>query len=76
MPPRRSKDPWNDAEAVFKPVAPLAPPMAAGRPAKSVPGAREAVTLRVDQEVLAFFQEDGPGWQDRMAEALRKAAGL
>jgi len=25
--------------------------------------------------VLEFFQEGGPGWQDRMNEALRKAAG-
>jgi uncharacterized protein (DUF4415 family) len=33
------------------------------------------VTLRVDREVLAFFQEDGPGWQDRMVAALRRAAG-
>lgn len=75
MPPRRSKDPWTDAEAVFKPVAPpYAPPPAAA--AAPVPGAREAVTLRVDQDVLFFFQEDGPGWQDRMVEALRKAAGL
>jgi uncharacterized protein (DUF4415 family) len=25
--------------------------------------------------VLDFFQEDGPGWQDRINAALRKAAG-
>jgi uncharacterized protein (DUF4415 family) len=25
--------------------------------------------------VLDFFQEEGPGWQDRMNAALRKAAG-
>jgi uncharacterized protein (DUF4415 family) len=25
--------------------------------------------------VLDFFQEDGPGWQDRINDALRKAAG-
>jgi uncharacterized protein (DUF4415 family) len=25
--------------------------------------------------VLEWFQEGGPGWQDRINEALRKAAG-
>jgi uncharacterized protein (DUF4415 family) len=25
--------------------------------------------------VLDFFQEGGPGWQDRINAALRKAAG-
>jgi uncharacterized protein (DUF4415 family) len=26
--------------------------------------------------VLDHFQQDGPGWQDRINAALRKAAGL
>jgi uncharacterized protein (DUF4415 family) len=34
------------------------------------------VTLRIDQDVLAHFQDEGPGWQDRLNAALRKAAGL
>jgi uncharacterized protein (DUF4415 family) len=33
------------------------------------------VSLRIDRDVLDFFQEHGPGWQDRINEALRKAAG-
>jgi uncharacterized protein (DUF4415 family) len=36
---------------------------------------KEQVTLRIDQDVLHHFQEGGPGWQDRINEALRKAAG-
>ena len=40
-----------------------------------LPGAKETVTLRVDRDVLDFFQKDGPGWQDRIDAALRKAAG-
>jgi uncharacterized protein (DUF4415 family) len=36
---------------------------------------KETVTLRIDQEVLEYFQQDGPGWQDRINAALRKAAG-
>jgi uncharacterized protein (DUF4415 family) len=40
-----------------------------------VPNAKELVTLRIDRDVLDHFQEGGPGWQDRINEALRKAAG-
>jgi uncharacterized protein (DUF4415 family) len=61
------------AEAAFKkvttkPAEPIAKPPA-------IPGAREQVTLRIDRDVLDYFQEAGPGWQDRINEALRKAAG-
>ena len=41
----------------------------------SVPGAKEMVSLRIDRDVLDFFQEDGPGWQDRINAALRRVAG-
>ena len=41
----------------------------------SLPGAKEAVSLRIDRDVLAHFQAAGPGWQDRINEALRKVAG-
>ncbi|HEY7232386.1 MAG TPA: BrnA antitoxin family protein [Pseudolabrys sp.] len=41
----------------------------------SIPGAKEMVSLRIDRDVLDFFQADGPGWQDRINAALRKAAG-
>jgi uncharacterized protein (DUF4415 family) len=43
--------------------------------AQAVPGAKEMVSLRLDRDVLDFFQADGPGWQDRVSAALRKAAG-
>jgi uncharacterized protein (DUF4415 family) len=73
-PPRRPSDPRKAAEAMFQPKPPpLAEP--AARP-PSVPGAKEQVTLRLDRDVLDHFQEDGPGWQDRINAALRKAAGL
>jgi uncharacterized protein (DUF4415 family) len=57
------------AEALFRPAAPKVP-----EPAKAaaLPGVKESVTLRVDQDVLDFFREDGPGWQDRINAALRK----
>ena len=64
---------WNTAEAAFKKATTKA---AEPAPKKlSIPGAKEMVTLRIDRDVLDFFQEDGPGWQDRINEALRKAAG-
>jgi uncharacterized protein (DUF4415 family) len=47
------------------------------QPAKtaSIPGPTELVSLRIPREVLDYYQEDGPGWQDRIIAALRKAAG-
>ena len=32
--------------------------------------------LRLDPDVVERFKADGEGWQTRMNEALRKAAGL
>ncbi len=71
--PRRPTDPRAAAEAAFKAatVKPLEMPVA--KPA--VPNARELVSLRIDRDVLDHFQEDGPGWQDRINDVLRKAAG-
>jgi uncharacterized protein (DUF4415 family) len=70
---RRPIDSRQRAEAAFKaattkPVEPLPK-------TPSLPGAKELVSLRIDRDVLEHFQETGPGWQDRINEALRKAAG-
>lgn len=35
-----------------------------------------AVSLRLTREVVERFKAGGPGWQTRMDEALKKAAGL
>ena len=43
--------------------------------APSVPGAKETISLRIDRDVLDHFQADGPGWQERINQALRAAAG-
>lgn len=45
-----------------------------GRPKKAKP--KEAVNVRLDPDVLAYFRSTGPGWQSRINAALRKAAGL
>jgi uncharacterized protein (DUF4415 family) len=71
---RRPPDTRTAAEHAFKAITtkpvegpPKAPP--------ALPGAKETVTLRIDRDVLDFFQEEGPGWQDRINAALRKATG-
>ena len=45
-----------------------------GAPKKAAP--KEAVNIRLDAAVLAYFRATGPGWQSRINEMLRKAAGL
>jgi uncharacterized protein (DUF4415 family) len=70
---RRPSDPRDAAEQAFK-TATAKPPELPPRP--QLPGVKEMVSLRIDRDVLDFFQEDGPGWQDRINAALRKAAGL
>ena len=66
---RRPTSTREMAEAAFKKVttkpADLPPP----KPA--VPSAREMVSLRLDRDVLEHFQTGGPGWQDRINDALR-----
>jgi uncharacterized protein (DUF4415 family) len=61
------------AEKAFK--AATTKPADLPPPAPAIPGAKETVSLRIDRDVLDFFQDDGPGWQDRINAALRKAAG-
>lgn len=72
--PRRPTDPRQAAEAAFKAATTKPPPEPLPRK-PSLPGAKEPVTLRIDRDVLEHFQEAGPGWQDRINEALRKAIG-
>jgi uncharacterized protein (DUF4415 family) len=45
-----------------------------GRPKSEKP--KVAVSLRLDPEVIEAFKAAGPGWQSRMNQALRKAAGV
>lgn len=74
MPTDRSRRPSSAhavAEAAFK-KAPTKP-VEEVRTKPSIPGAKELVSLRLDREVLEHFQADGPGWQDRINEALRNS---
>lgn len=69
-PPRRPTSAHDAAEALFKPKKPVTAPVIERA---AVPGGREQVSLRLDSDVLAYFQGDGPGWQDRINQALRAA---
>lgn len=68
--PRRPVNPKDAAEALFKPVKKAVAP-AVERP--PIPNTKELVSLKIDSDVLAYFQADGPGWQDRINTILRAA---
>lgn len=65
-------DPRKAAEAAFRSAT--TPPREPAPKSPAPPGVKELVSLRIDQDVLEHFQEGGPGWQERINEALRKAA--
>ena len=68
--PRRPANPKDAAEALFQPAKKAAAP-AVERP--PIPNTKELVSLKIDSDVLAHFQADGPGWQDRINDVLRTA---
>jgi uncharacterized protein (DUF4415 family) len=70
---RRPTDALSIAEAVFKPAAPAAADPVREQPKSKLPISKEMVSIKLDSDVLAHFQEDGPGWQERINEALRQA---
>lgn len=45
-----------------------------GRPKSAAP--KNAISLRLDPDVVAHFRRGGRGWQSRINEALRKVAKL
>lgn len=71
--PRTLNDARTEAEAAFKKVTKKEVEAPARKAA--LPGVKEQVSLRIDQDVLDHFREGGAGWQERINEVLRKAAG-
>jgi uncharacterized protein (DUF4415 family) len=69
-------------ERAFSEIAKSVDPVAALQKAlekrgrKPDPNAKQLLTLRLDKDVIEHFRSSGDGWQTRMNEALRKAAGL
>jgi uncharacterized protein (DUF4415 family) len=70
---RPISDSRSDAEKAFKAVT--TKPVDLPPKAPALPHVKHTVTLRIDQDVLDYFQQDGIGWQDRINAALRKVAG-
>jgi uncharacterized protein (DUF4415 family) len=66
--PEWSQDQWDRAEIRIGDRI-----IRRGRPPGST---KRLVSLRLDQAIIDRFRADGPGWQSRINEALRKAAGL
>ena len=66
---RRPTTTRDVAEAAFKKATAKPVDLPPAKPA--VPGAKEMDSLRIDRDVLDHFQEAGPGWQDRINDALR-----
>lgn len=72
--PRRPSSAKDRAEALFK--AATTKPEEPKVRTNAIPVGKEMVSIRIDRDVLAHFQDEGIGWQDRINAALRKAAGL
>ena len=72
----RPNDALSVAEAVFKPAPPPNAEPVVAEKRLVIPISKEQVSLKLDSDLLAHFQEDGPGWQERINDALRRAAGL
>ncbi len=66
--PRRPVSAMDAAEALFKPAKKEPAPAVEKR---ALPETKEQVSLKLDSSVLQHFQDDGPGWQDRINDALR-----
>jgi uncharacterized protein (DUF4415 family) len=76
MPNNRQRRPTSArdiADAAFKVATTKPAELPLSKPA--VPHAKEMVSLRIDRDILDHFQAAGPGWQERINDALRKLLG-
>jgi len=75
-PPRRQTSALDKAEALFKSAT--TKPVESSSPVERspIPPGKETVSLSIDNDVLAHFQDEGLGWRERINAALRKSAGL
>lgn len=76
-----SPESTDEQLAQARPFAEVFPEFAAeirknlgGRPKSLNP--KQAISIRLDRDVIEAFKAQGEGWQSRMNDALRKAVGL
>ena len=62
----RPTDAVSVAEAVFKPATPPADETVRAQRKADIPVSKELVSIKLDSDLVAHFQEDGPGWQERI----------
>jgi uncharacterized protein (DUF4415 family) len=71
---------WTEADfSRAKPAFELPPEILKAFPktrGKQVAPKKVPVSIRLTPEVVARFKADGPGWQSRIDEVLKKAVGL
>ena len=65
---------WFESAEIWDGNRLIRPARAIVRPKKAAP--KEAVNIRLDPDVLAYFRATGPGWQSRINEALRKGGSV
>jgi uncharacterized protein (DUF4415 family) len=63
-------------EAVFKPATAPADETVRAQRKGAIPVSKELVSIKLESDLVAHFQEDGPGWQERINDVLRRPTGL
>jgi uncharacterized protein (DUF4415 family) len=72
--PAASDDDAPDLSAPYWTEKFASAPVQRGRPKADV--TKVSTTIRLDPDIIAAFKAQGSGWQSRINDALRKAAGL
>jgi uncharacterized protein (DUF4415 family) len=73
--PELTKDDFAKAKPFAEVFPDLAKSIRKGRGPNKAP-TKTLVSLRLSPDVLTHFKSKGPGWQSKIDEVLRKAAGV
>ena len=73
--PEITDEQWATARPLAEVMPELVEALTRRRGAQKAP-TKKMISLRLDRAVLEAWRASGPGWQARMGDALRKAAGL
>jgi uncharacterized protein (DUF4415 family) len=73
--PELTKEDFAKAKPFAEALPDLAKSIRKGRGPNKAP-TKTLVSLRLSPDVLTHFKSKGPGWQSKIDEVLRKAAGV